>query len=136
MRTSALMHAAPILISFFTSVGIASADSSPSPAEVIKEVLANRDLPLTVDPSCVSAPIDPSARTIGDYFSQLVAAMQDKRFDGLKLTVRTTKLPDGWSSSVIFNIDAPDAPWHYGISFRMMGTPPKAIPNSFRCPGV
>ncbi len=118
---------------------LAAAEEKPSPSEILRAVVASRDVPLTAENSCAAASPVPGAKNIGDYFSDLVSALADEQFRDMKLRVESAPVKTGkevyWDCSVMFEVKDGKSPWSYGIAFHLDDKTRKANPKSFRCPG-
>src|SRR5579871_6671520 len=115
------------------------ADGPPSPKRIIAALLANTDIPLTVDASCKGVGSEPGDASLRDYVSGLLENFTDasaKNSIAVKATPAT--LPGGergWQCVVEFVHVPGGDPFRYGVSFQLRkdGT---LVRRSARCIGA
>jgi hypothetical protein len=112
----------------------------PTSKEVVKVLLVNHDVPLSVDSSCSGVGTDPSDATIGEYLSGFLAEQSSQ--DGknwLDVSVNP-ELAQGttpqWKCSVVIRHVQGEDRWGWGVSFLMGAKDHKALAKSFRCTGA
>jgi hypothetical protein len=104
-------------------VAAAFAAEPPAPKRVIAALLANGDIPLSVDASCKDVGSEPADRNLRDYVSGLLANFADqKASNSIAVTVKPVTLPGGragWQCLIEF-VHVPEGdPFRYGVSFQM-----------------
>jgi len=118
--------------------GIA-ADIPPSPKRIIAALLANADIPLTVDTSCKQVGSEPTDANLRDYLSGLLENFTDASAkNSIAVSATPAKLPGGergWQCRVEFVHVPGEDPFRYGVSFQMRKDG-SVVRTSIRCIGA
>lgn len=111
----------------------------PTPKRVISVLLANGDVPLTVDVSCKGVGSESKDANLRDYVSGLLENFTDASAkNSISVKVTPVKLPNGerrWQCQIEFVHVPGEDPFRYGVSFQMKmdGT---LVKKSVRCIGA
>jgi hypothetical protein len=111
----------------------------PSSKEILRAVLANQDVSLTVDSSCSGVGTDSTDTNIGDYISGFLAEQKNGQGKNwLDVSVHAAP-PAGtepmWQCAVVIrHVDGEDR-WGWGVSFLMKAGDHAVVRSSLRCTG-
>lgn len=119
--------------------GTVDAKRPPSVKEVLRHLMRNLDVLLTVDESCSGVGTTDDDRTIGDYLSGFFAEHANKdSWNWLEVTAVPATTSDGkaaWKSSVmVMRKDAHDE-MSWGVGFLVTDADRVVLRQSFRCLG-
>jgi hypothetical protein len=113
-------------------------NAAPTRKEVIRALLALRDVNLSTDSSCTNVGTDPSDTNIGDYISGFLAEQTDEGknwFDIRTKRASAAGLEPAWDCDfVIRHVDGDDR-WGWGVSFQMRAKDHTVVQTSIRCTG-
>jgi hypothetical protein len=113
-------------------------NAAPTRKEVIRALLALRDVNLSTDSSCTNVGTDPSDTNIGDYISGFLAEQTDEGknwFDIRTKRASAAGLEPVWDCDfVIRHVDGDDR-WGWGVSFQMRAKDHTVVKTSIRCTG-
>ncbi|WP_068639234.1 hypothetical protein [Thauera butanivorans] len=154
MRTSAAYRLRALLVAASMSImaggcatmspeaaspGVTPSTAAPEPREIIHLLLLNTDVPLIVDPSCHKAGTHPDDRTIGEYISGFIAALDNPEAQNL---IETTILDDPsipealvWRARVMIGHSYGEEVWRWGVEFLIRKDSRSVLRDSFRCLG-
>jgi hypothetical protein len=136
MRRSVSLLLLSLLLS---AAGRCTAADPPTPKRMIAALLANGDIPLTVDASCKGVGSESKDANLRDYVSGLLENFTDASArNSIAVKVVPVKLPNGerrWQCQIEFVHVPGEDPFRYGVSFQMKsdGT---LVRKSVRCIGV
>jgi hypothetical protein len=115
------------------------ASSPPNTKEVLRHLMRNLDVPLTVDSSCKGVGTTDDDLTIGDYLSGFLA--EHAKEDGqnwLEVTTVPAATPDGsaaWECRVMVRRRDAEDVMGWGAGFLVTATDRAVVRQSFRCLG-
>ena len=115
------------------------AKTSPNPKEVLRYLLRNGDVPLTVDSSCSGVGTTADDRTIGDYLSGFLAEhVKLEGMNWLEVSTKAVTTADGkqaWECQLIVRRKDAEDVMGWGVSFVVTAADRMVVRESFRCLG-
>jgi hypothetical protein len=111
----------------------------PNTKEVLRYLMRNLDVPLTVDSSCNGVGTTVDDRTIGDYLSGFLAEHAQRGGQNwLDVTSVPAATPDGraaWESRVMVRRKNAEDEMGWGVGFVITAADRVVVRRSFRCLG-
>ena len=114
-------------------------DVAPTSKQILRELLRNQSVSLSIDPSCTGVGTELTDRDLGDYISGFLAEQKET---GGGNRIEVSAKPDAgngperlWRADVTLRHSKGDDIWGWGVSFLMRGNTHSVIPESIRCTG-